>query len=102
MAEISISMIANMVMEDVVERCPVIKLISREEFNVYAVDMTMEFGGKMDRLKQVLEMNKHLPPVLLMKMGGYEVKKIVKELADICINSYYQNHPGDVGPCRTA
>ena len=101
MMDISISMIASMVMDDVVKRCPAIRLISREEFNIYAVDTTIEFSGKMDRLEDILEANKHLPPVLLMKMGGDEVKKIVKELGDVCINSYYQNHPGD-RPARTA
>lgn len=101
MMDISISMIASMVMDDVVKRCPAIRLISREEFNIYAVDTTVEFSGKMDRLEDILEANKHLPPVLLMKMGGDEVKKIVKELGDVCINSYYQNHPGD-RPARTA
>lgn len=51
MMDISISMIASMVMDDAVKRCPAIRLISREEFNIYAVDMTMEFSSKMDYLE---------------------------------------------------
>lgn len=101
MMDISISMIASMVMDDVVKRCPAIRLISREEFNIYAVDMTMEFSGKMDYLEGVFEANEDLPLDQLIKMGGSEIKRVVKELADICINSYYQNHPGD-RPARTA
>jgi len=101
LAQAVISMIASMVMDDAVKRCPAIRLISREEFNIYAVDMTMEFSSKMDYLEGVLEANEDLPLDQLMKMGGSEVKRVVKELADICINSYYQNHPQD-RPARTA
>lgn len=90
---IMIDTIARMTLDYIAEKCPAIKLISREEFNVYAVDMTIELGGKIGRLDSVFDENMHLPDDRLVEMVSDEIKNVAKELGDVCINSYHQNHP---------